>query len=116
MCPHGQQYQVLERLHAPEHNRIRHSESARIVPAPKFGVRKKDFIVCITMTLVSSIVERTNAKNRESSYVQSVRRKPLTKGEFFKFLGIRLCMVLSPLRGGIDAFYAMIKEEETVLA
>jgi hypothetical protein len=72
----------------------------------------KDFIVCFTMTLVSSIVERTNAKNRESRYVQSVREKPLTKGEFFKFLGIRLCMV----RGGIDAFHATIKEEETVIA
>jgi hypothetical protein len=112
LCPQGQQYQVLEHLHAPEHNRIRHSESARIVPAPKFGVRMKDFIECFTMKLVSSIVERTNAKNRESSYVQSERKKPLTKGEFFKFLGIRLCMV----RGGIDAFHATIKEEETVIA
>ena len=93
LCPHGQQYEVLQGLVGPEHGRVRYSD--------------RFFYPCFPTTIVAASVEWTNEKIRESSHVQ-----PLTKGEFFKFLGIRLCMVLSPLRGGIDAFYATIQEEE----
>ena len=51
LCPHGQHYYVLEHLHAPEHNRIRHSESARIVPALKFGVQMRDLKLPLTLTI-----------------------------------------------------------------
>lgn len=38
---------------------------------------------------------------------------PLSKGEYYKWLGIQLTMAVQPVRGGVDAYWSDGREEES---
>ena len=122
MNAHGQQYEVLQSLAAEEHNRTRHADNARINIPPNEGLDAElprlrsvvwYFFLCFPMPIVTDILKWTNRNIQASGYVPYLKTE-LTKGEFFQHLGIRLCMIITPLRGGIDAYFATYMESGTV--
>ena len=120
--PHGQQYEVLERLEAPEHNRSRYMDDAKIKIPLNEGMDANFnrlrpmswyFSLCFPMPIITVLLLWTNQNIQSSIYPASVRTE-LRKGEFFKHIGIRLCMVITPLRGGLDAYFSTETEPGTV--
>ena len=65
------------------------------------------------MTKVQNILDYTNVQIAASNYPEH-NKGELSKGELFKWIGIRLAMTLTPLRGGVDSYFEVGSEEGTV--
>ena len=122
LTPHGQEYLVMEGLPANENNRNRYAEPSRFV----FPVNERFeeftpverpiaeyFYLLFPMFLITSILVWTNEVLAASHYPVWIKAA-VTKGEFLQWIGIRLCMVITPLRGGLDAYFATAAEEGSV--
>ena len=122
LSPHGQYYEEMEELVFNESGRNRYAEPARFIfPANEGFDQFPDvekpiveyFYLVFPMIFINIILAATNTVLTASNYSEYVKRQ-LDKGEFLKWIGIRLCMVLTPLRGGIDAYFAVGSAEGTV--
>lgn len=120
--PHGQEYQIIEDLNIDPKANLRYSNNARFnFPAGEGFEEYKDidrpiaeyFYLLFPMPIINQIIRLTNLEIRSTEYPDYLR-VDLTKGEFFKWIGIKLAMVLTPLRGGIDAYFAVESEPGTV--
>jgi hypothetical protein len=120
--PHGQEYEVIDDLNVdPQANR-RYNRAARFnFPNGEGFEQHTDigrpiaeyFYLLFPMGFLPELLTQTNLIIQDSAYPNYLKYN-LTRGELFKWLGIKLAMILSPLRGGIDAYFASENEIGTV--
>ena len=112
----------IDELPANENTRVRYADPSRFVFPVNEGFEEftpvnrpvaEYFYLVFPMIFISPILIWTNEVLASSNYPVNVR-VPVTKGEFIRWIGIRLCMVITPLRGGLDSYFATEAAEGSV--
>lgn len=104
LCPHGTPWKVVDHVEVDLCQKT-HKASIRLPSSPNEERTPLElFNVLFPYASLSSILQATNKKLRQCNY-----NDPLTMLELYKWLGIRLSVIIDRSHGSIDHFW-----EETV--